>query len=125
MCMRVLIADDRAEVRSGLRLLLEQEPGSYVVAEVAEPAALLAAAREFRPDALLVDWELPGREVADLLPLVRSACPGLRVVAMSGRPEVRKAALAAGADAFISKGEEPARVLATLRSLSGRGRPPA
>ena len=120
--MRVLIADDQPQVRSALRLLLKQEPGVAVVgeAENVEEALELATAR--RPDLVLLDWELPGLRAADLskkaklglLPALRARCPRVKVVALSGRSEARQAALAAGADIFVSKGDPPERLLAAV-----------
>lgn len=120
--MRVLIADDQPQVRSALQLLLKQEPGVAVVgeAENVEEALELAAVR--RPDLVLLDWELPGRQAAGLpkktkpglLPALRARCPHMKIVALSGRPEARQAALAAGADVFVSKGDPPERLLAAV-----------
>jgi len=120
--VRVLIADDQPQVRSALQLLLKQEPGVAVVgeAENVEEALELVAAR--RPDLVLLDWELPGLRAADvpkkakpgLLPALRARCPRVKVVALSGRPEARQAALAAGADVFVSKGDPPERLLAAV-----------
>jgi len=120
--VRVLIADDQPQVRSALQLLLKQEPGVAVVgeAENVEEALELAAVR--RPDLVLLDWELPGRQTAGLpkktkpglLPALRARCPHMKIVALSGRPEARQAALAAGADVFVSKGDPPERLLAAV-----------
>jgi len=71
--MRVFIADDQPNVRSALRLLLEQDPGVSVVGEAAEAEGLLAGVRATRPDLLLSDWELPGLQAANpLLPTLRA-----------------------------------------------------
>ncbi len=120
MQIRVLLADDEAKVRSALRLLLELELGVTVVAEVSKAEGLLAKVRASGPDLVLLDWELPDLAAADLLSALRSLCPQPSVVALSGRPEARQAALAAGADAFISKGDPPERLLATLRSVKAK-----
>lgn len=118
--MRVLLADDQPEVRSALRLLLEQEPGLTVVAEVAEALELSALVKETCPDMVLLDWELPGQPSADILLTLRSFCPSMTVVVLSVRPEARSAALLAGADAFVSKGDPPEQLLVTVRDcLSG------
>lgn len=123
--MRILLADDQARVRSALRLLLEQEPGLCVVGEAAETEEILAQIQATRPDLMLLDWELPGLALASsirsgkqLLSVLHGHCPDLRVIALSGQLEARQAALAAGADAFVSKGDPPERLLATLRKLS-------
>jgi DNA-binding NarL/FixJ family response regulator len=113
--MRILLADDQPGVCSALRLLLEQEPGLRVVGEAAEAEELLAQMQAACPDLVLLDWELPGLDAASLPSALRLRYPQLRVIALSGRPEARQAALQAGADAFVSKGDPPERLLATLR----------
>ncbi len=114
--MRILLADDQPAVCSALELLLRQEwPGS-TVSEAKDAAALLAAVQRANPDLVLLDWELPGL-AAPMLPALRRARPGLLVLALSGRPEARAAALAAGADAFVSKGDPPECLLDALRGL--------
>jgi CheY-like chemotaxis protein len=117
-----MIADDQPQVRSALMLLLRQEPDVTVVGEADDAAQVLELATGQRPDLVLLDWELPGaRAVADsagsgrrLLPALRACCPSLKVIALSGRPEARQAALTAGVDAFVSKGDPPERLLAAV-----------
>jgi DNA-binding NarL/FixJ family response regulator len=122
--VRIFLADDQAKVRSALRLLLEQEPGLCVVGEVAGAGELLAQIKATRPDLMLLDWELPGLTLANsvgsekcLLLALHAHCPDLRVIALSGQLEARQAALAAGVDAFVSKGDPPERLLTTLRVM--------
>ena len=67
-----------------------------------------------RPDLVLLDWELPGQNGDSALVELRTAQPELVVIVLSGRPEARRAALAAGADAFVSKGDPPERLLAVV-----------
>jgi len=112
--MHVLLADDRPKVRFALRVLLEQQPGLEVVGEAADAEALLALAKEACPELVLLGWEWPGLRAVDLLPALREVCPDLFVIALSGRPEARRAALAAGADAFVSKTDLPERLLAAI-----------
>ena len=118
--MRILLADDRAKVRSALRLLLEQEPGLSVVGEAASADELLAQVQTAGPDIVLLDWELPGRPAAEVVSALHECCPGLSVIALSGRPEARRAALAAGCDTFASKGDPPERLLAAVNGCRRR-----
>jgi DNA-binding NarL/FixJ family response regulator len=126
--MRVLLADDQSQVRSALRLLLEQEPELSIVGEVATAGELLTQIEETCPDVVLLDWELPGLRTAEpsissgqsLLSALRTFCPHLLVIALSGRPEACQAALAAGADAFVSKGDPPERLLAAVDNCCQR-----
>jgi DNA-binding NarL/FixJ family response regulator len=69
------------------------------------------------PIIVLLDWELSGQNGVDHLMMLRSHCPGMRVIALSSKYEARQEALAAGVDAFISKAEPPERILATLSML--------
>jgi DNA-binding NarL/FixJ family response regulator len=116
--MRIFLADDEARVRSALRLLLEQQPDLVVVGEAEAGAALLPEVGATQPDLLLVDWELPGPPVSSLVDALKELAPALIVVALSGRPESRRAAAQAGADGFVSKVDPPEKILGTLRRLS-------
>jgi DNA-binding NarL/FixJ family response regulator len=114
--MRILIADSDPRVRRALQMLLEQEP-ELTVSESAGLNSLAAQARVFKPDLLLLDWELPGRPAAALLLALGALDVRPRVIALSRRPEAESAALAAGADAFVSKADPPERLLTTLRGF--------
>ncbi|NLE77477.1 MAG: response regulator transcription factor [Chloroflexi bacterium] len=116
--MRVVLADDEPRVRSALRLLLEQEPGFAVVGEAEAAEQLPPMVSLLSPDLILLDWELPGLRAEEMLPALIDLCPGLLVVALSGRPDGRKDALAAGAHAFVSKGDPPETLLAACRALA-------
>jgi DNA-binding NarL/FixJ family response regulator len=116
--MRVLLADDQGKVRSALRLLLEHQAGVEILGEAVDTTGLLDWVKATCPDLILLDWELPGVPATALLPRLRDHCPGLQVVALSSRPEVCQAALDAGADAFVSKGEPPERLLAAVQAAS-------
>jgi len=118
--MRVLLADDQSKVRSALRLLLEQEPELSVVGEATDTDELVTQVGTVCPDIVLLDWELPGLPRHDLLSTLRARCPHLKVIALSGRPEACQAALAAGADAFVSKGDPPERLLAAMNDCCHR-----
>ena len=121
--MRILLADDQPKIRFALRLLLEREPELDVVGEAAGAETLLAQLEATQPDVVLLDWELPGLSAIGGLPALRAVCPQLRVIALSGRLEARQAALAAGAEAFVSKGSPPDRLLAALRVLGQTNNP--
>ena len=112
--MRILLADPRAKVRFALRILLERQTGFEVVGEAASTDELLVCTATYCPDLVLLDWTMAGAVVGDLLPALRGNCPGLEVIVLSGLPEARQAALAAGADAFVSKGNPPEHLLAAI-----------
>lgn len=104
--MRVLLADSRPKTRLALRVLLERQPLLVVVGEAADADRLLAVAEEAEPDIVLIDWDLVVK-ADDLVSRLLGLCGGLRVVILSGKPEARQAAMAAGADVFVSKTDPP------------------
>jgi DNA-binding NarL/FixJ family response regulator len=115
--VRVLLADDQAKVRSALGLLLEQEPDMDVIGETADAQGLLEKVQKSCPDLVVLDGELPGLVLNGLFATLHSLCPALKVIVLSGRPEARQVALAAGSDFFVSKGDPPEQLLNVLRTL--------
>jgi DNA-binding NarL/FixJ family response regulator len=118
--MRVLLADDRKKVRSALRLLLEHKRGLRTVGEAEDAEGLFAQAASIHPNLVLLDWELPGLLANGSLSALRQVCPDSCVIALSGRPEARRAALAAGVDAFVSKVEPPESLLDAIEDCQRR-----
>ena len=112
----VLLADDQIEVRSALRLLLEQELGLKTIHEAADVDTALQCARKRPLDIVIVDWEL-GDEIAQLVVELRRCACAPKILAMSGRPQAKAEALQLGVDGFISKTETPEILLSVLRSL--------
>ncbi len=117
---RVLIADGRARVRFGLRTLLDKASDVEVVGEVEGAEDLIEEIEACCADLLLVDWGLPGLENAALIETLREICPGIGVIVLSGHPEVRQAALQAGADAFVNKTESPVYLLSVIEDCCRR-----
>lgn len=116
---RVYLADAHPEERSALRLVL-LDLDMDVVGEAADWNTTLALAPVTNLDMLLVDWDLlpVGVGVQSLVKL-RLACPNAIVVVLISHLDSRhQAALSAGADAFISKGETPERVAERLRAAA-------
>lgn len=119
--VNVVVADDQAEVRSALRLVIEQLVGYRLTGEAACAEELLATTGE--PHVVLLDWELPetawGRPVTsmDAMRRLRELSPEVKVVVLSARYGARDEALAAGADGFVSKGEPPRKLIEVLDAL--------
>jgi DNA-binding NarL/FixJ family response regulator len=115
---RVYIADSQPEERSALRLLL-LDIKMEVVGEAVDWSTTLAQAPLNRPEMLLVDWDLLPDAPTVALEELRKACPAALVIVLISHLDARhQAALSAGADAFISKGETPERVVERLRSAA-------
>ena len=120
--MRVLIADDHPQVRSALRLLLQEELDVIVVGEANDLEQTLELVSVEEPDLVLLDWGLLAQDGTNALIGLRTALPGLVVIALSGSPEARREALAAGADAFVSKGDPPEWLVNSVNSCCHRSR---
>lgn len=118
MSYRVLIADDHALIRSGVRLALESDGTFEVVAEVVDGAQAVAEARRTEPDLCLVDFYMPDGETEMIRELTR-VLPNTRVVVLtvSTRDEDLFAALAAGAAGFVPKATAADRLSSTLRGV--------
>lgn len=113
MTIRVMLADDQALVRGALAALLELESDLTVVAEVGSGDAVVSAAREHRPDVILMDVEMPGMDGIAATAAVRAVLPQIRVLIVTtfGRPGFLRRGLQAGASGFVVK-DTPAAELA-------------
>jgi DNA-binding NarL/FixJ family response regulator len=115
---RVYLADALPDERSALRLLL-LDLKMEVVGEAADWSATLAQAPFSRTDMLLVDWGLLPSAPSAALEELRKACPAVLVIVLISSLDARQqAALSAGADDFISKGETPERLAERLRTAA-------
>ena len=119
-CMtRVFLADALTEERTALRLML-LDLNMEIAGEAADWSITLAQAPISRTDMLLIDWDLlPSAAPTAALSELRKACPEALVIVLISHLDARQqAALSAGADAFISKGETPERVAERLRTVA-------
>ena len=117
---RMLLADQNVDVRHALALLLRTALDLKVVGEAGDFTGLSARSRE-QADLLLVEWAGIALEAPQRLAELRALNDRLRIVVLSTQPEDRAAAIAAGADAFISKVDPPDQVLAVVRAVLTSG----
>ena len=112
--MRILLADDHAMVRSGLRQLLEQTPGWTVCGEAATGPEAVSQARQLAPDLVVMDLTLPELSGVEATRLIRAAQPDTEVLilTMHESEQLACAALSAGARGYVLKSDSRA-VLAT------------
>jgi DNA-binding NarL/FixJ family response regulator len=115
--MRVFIADAHLETRLALMMTLREEPGMSVTGMAVEAQGLVGQVKASQPDVLLLDWHLPGQPVTDVLADLKTLERRPQIIVLSIRPEVESEALAAGADAFVSKSVPPNGLLALLRTM--------
>src|SRR4051812_48254908 len=104
--IRVVIAEDHADLRHLLRLNLELAGGFEVVGDTDDGCDAVALVDALQPDALLVDLQLPGRNGFEVIDEVRRHSAGVAIVVLSGRwtPYDEQRALAAGAVRYLFKG---------------------
>jgi NarL family two-component system response regulator LiaR len=116
--IRVLIADDHAVVRQGLRTFLDLQDDIEVVAEAADGEDALAAAERERPDVILLDLVMPRLEGVATLRRLRERAPEARVIVLTsfGDDERLFAALRAGAVGYLLKDVEPAELVRGIRT---------
>jgi len=101
--IRVLIADEKDEVRAAVRALLAEQAGFSAAGEAADGPSALALARSLRPELIVLDHALPGLSGIELARIVTAELPDSALLFLSADPAVRDAALAAGGTAFVPK----------------------
>jgi DNA-binding NarL/FixJ family response regulator len=118
--MRIILADPHPKAIWALKTLLLEKPEMEVIGDVVDAESLLALAAGHPADLILIDMELPGRVIEDLITELHAGKSRPVVVGMSTKPEYGRMMLKAGADAFVSKSEQPEWLLETLKKFEQR-----
>ena len=118
--IRILIADDHAIIRRGLRTLLEREPGLEVIAEACDGREAVSIARQERPDVVVLDITMPnlngieaGRQIAQLLPDTQ-----IVILTVQADEAYLLSALKAGARGYVLKSSAESEVVDAVRAVS-------
>lgn len=122
MPIRVVIVDDTDSLRELMRAHIEQAGGMEVVGEAVDGLHAVAVVRQTRPDAVILDVEMPVMDGLQALPGLREVAPEAKIVVFSSRLETPtdEAARQRGADAVFFKGQaKSAEVVAHIRLLCG------
>ena len=121
--IRLLIADDHAIVRGGLKQLFSLVQDMQVVAEAANGADVLERLRQDSIDLLLLDLNMPGVNGVDLIARVKAHRPDLAILvfSMHNEPEIAARMLKAGVGGYITKDCDPEVLLAAVRKVAARG----
>jgi len=120
--MRIILADHHAQSLWALKAILNEQPAFDLVGAVEDTHNLLKLADKHTADLFLVDRTLPGGLIEDLITSLHALDPRPLVVVMSSESEYSRMVLKAGADAFVSKGDEPSWLLQTLLKFEKRMR---
>jgi two-component system response regulator NreC len=121
--IRIVIADDHALLRSGLRLLLDAEPDMDVVGEAGNGIEALGRARELQPDILLLDMAMPQMGGLDVLRELRDTLPGTRVLVLTMHDDegYLREVLSAGGAGYVLKRAADVELLTAIRAIHQGG----
>ena len=123
MPTRIVIADDHAVVRAGLRMLLDATDGFDVLAEAGDAAEAERKVRALRPDVLVLDLNMPGEPSMDAIPRLRETVPDSRIVilTMEDDPSFARRALQSGASGYVLKEAAEDELVQAVRAAHSGG----
>ena len=121
--IRVLIVDDHAMFRDGLRAVLEHQDDMSLVGEASDAGSAIRLAVELRPDVILMDLQLPGRSGVEATRDIRASQPAVKVIALSMYHDAGTvdAMIQAGAQGYVLKEARAADLLAAIRAVAAGG----
>ena len=121
--IRILVADDHAVVRQGIRQVLGLDSSLSVASEATNGWEVIEQLRSGEYDLLLTDMSMPGPSGVNLVKRVKEECPGLPILVLSihGESQTAARALKAGAAGYVTKDSEPATLLAAVIKVARGG----
>jgi CheY-like chemotaxis protein len=116
---RVLLVDDHAMVRQGLRAVLDAYPDLFIIGEAADGREAVSIATKRMPDVIVMDINMPRMDGIEATKQIKKAQPGMVIIAVSvnDTPQVRELMQKAGASAFVSKNEAGERLYETIMAI--------
>ncbi len=116
---RILLADDHAVLRAGLRLLLDAQADLKVIGEANNGSEALTLAAQLQPDLILLDLTMPGLSGMDALPALRKAAPSARVLILTMHDDVGylRQALQRGASGYVLKKAADSELISAVRAV--------
>src|SRR5438876_8638470 len=122
--IKIVLVDDHAVVRSGLRLLLDGQEEIEVVGEAGNAKDAIFRARALKPDVILLDVVMPGASGIEVLPSLLKEAPDTKVLVLSMQddPSYVREAFAAGASGYVLKEAADEEVVAAVREIASGGR---
>jgi DNA-binding NarL/FixJ family response regulator len=123
MTIRIVIADDHAIVREGLKRIVGDVEDFTVTGEAADGTQVMKAVRELEFDVLVLDLSMPGRSGMELIKLAKTEKPKLRILVLSMHQEMQYAvrAIKSGASGYLTKESAPAQLEQAIRKIAGGG----
>jgi DNA-binding NarL/FixJ family response regulator len=120
--IRLVLADDRERTRRALRALLGTWPELLIVGEASDGAAAIELVARVQPDVVIMDLCMPVLDGLQATGPIKQRWPWVRVVILSVSADARAQALAAGADAFVAKGDPEDGLLGVVRGIARTAR---
>jgi DNA-binding NarL/FixJ family response regulator len=120
---RIVIADDHAIVREGLKRIVADAPDLQVAAEAADGAEVMERVRTLEFDVLVLDLSMPGRSGMELIKLVKQEKPRLHILVLSMHQEMQYAvrAIKSGASGYLTKESAPAQLVQAIAKVAAGG----
>jgi two-component system response regulator NreC len=124
LTVRVLIVDDHAVVRAGLRLLIDGEDDLEAAGEAGSAGEAVLQARSLKPDVVLMDVVMPDQSGLDVVPTILHERPETRILVLSMQddPQYVRQAFSAGASGYVLKEAADTEVVAAIREVAAGGR---
>ena len=115
--MRIVLALKDTDLRLAIELLLSEEPGVIIVGSASDTQGLLALIEASCPDLALLDWDLPGKPILEVLANIQARDTSPEIVVLGIDPDFEDDALNAGANVYLFKGDQPERLLSVFRQV--------
>jgi DNA-binding NarL/FixJ family response regulator len=117
--MRIVLATGGTDLRLAIQLMLSEEPGLNIIGSASDCDGLIALVKSTCPDLVLLDWELPGCNMENLLAEIKSFTlePKITLIMLGRQRRNKETALQAGADEYVVIGDPPENLLDVFRQL--------
>ncbi|MCL4371159.1 MAG: response regulator transcription factor [Chloroflexi bacterium] len=121
--LRILLVDDHAVLRAGLRLLIDRQPDMIVIGEADTGEAARQVAHYLQPDVVLMDISMPGMDGLEAMRLIKRDLPGVKmlVLTMHEDEDYLRQALSSGAAGYVPKSAADTEVISALRAVARGG----
>lgn len=118
--LKIVIADDHALIREGIKKIVNEEPDLKLVGETSNPFEVVDLCKNTQADVIVLDISMPGKSGLDVLKEIKTLSPSTKVLMMTMLPEDQfaKRALKAGASGYITKDNQPEEILKAIRKVS-------
>ena len=118
--MRIFLAEQDPELRVGLQFLINRQPGFQVIGIAVKGNDLLSQLKASEPDVIILDWNLPGKPIEDLLVGIRALDLELKIISLSIQPDDEVEAMKMGVDAIANKSAPPMKLIELMCNITSK-----